>query len=114
MCSSEESFKQVESQIEPILFVAGRGYLLKAVSEKVTPANRIPKYTVGLNICGDAAHAPALTNRVPHGYELSQSGIKQLSSLKPEKKCRLRTQKIYPLKPIAELEKEKRSLPSHT
>lgn len=114
MCSSEESFKQVESQIEPILFVAGRGYLLKAVSEKVTPANRIRKYTVGLNICGDAAHAPALTNRVPHGYELSQSGIKQLSSLKPEKKCRLRTQKIYSLKPIAELEKEKRSLPSHT
>ena len=49
-----------------------------------------------------------LQNRVPHGYELSQSGIKQLSSLKTEITCRLRAQKIYSLKPIAELEKEKR------
>ena len=81
---------------------------MKAVSEKVTPANRIRKYRVGLNIYGDAAHAPALTNRVPHGYELSQSGIKQLFSLKTEITFRLRAQKIYPLKPIAELEKEKR------
>lgn len=55
-----------------------------------------------------------LQNRVPHGYELSQSGIKQLSSLKTEITCRLRAQKIYSLKPIAELEKEKRSVPSHT
>lgn len=78
---------------------------MKAVSEKVTPANKIRKYTVGLNICGDATHAPALTNRVPHGYELSQSGIKQLSSLKTEITCCLRAQKIYSLKPIAELEK---------
>ena len=55
-----------------------------------------------------------LQNRVPHGYELSQSGIKQLSSLKTEITCRLPAQKIYSLKPIAELEKEKRSVPSHT
>ena len=34
-----------------------------------------------------------LQNRVPHGYELSQSGIKQLSSLKTEITCRLRAQK---------------------
>lgn len=55
-----------------------------------------------------------LQNSVPHGYELSQSGIKQLSSLKTEITCRLPAQKIYSLKPIAELEKEKRSVPSHT
>ena len=55
-----------------------------------------------------------LQNRVPHGYELSQSGIKQLSSLKTEITCRLPAQKIYSLKRIAELEKEKRSVPSHT
>ena len=55
-----------------------------------------------------------LQNRVPHGYELSQSGIKQLSSLKTEITCRLPAQKIYSLKPIAELEKEKRFVPSHT
>ena len=55
-----------------------------------------------------------LQNRVPHGYELSQSGIKQLSSLKTEITCRLPAPKIYSLKPIAELEKEKRSVPSHT
>ena len=55
-----------------------------------------------------------LQNRVTHGYELSQSGIKQLSSLKTEITCRLPAQKIYSLKPIAELEKEKRSVPSHT
>lgn len=55
-----------------------------------------------------------LQNRVPHGYELSQSGIKQLSSLKTEITCRLPAQKIYSLKQIAELEKEKRSVPSHT
>lgn len=55
-----------------------------------------------------------LQNRVPHGYELSQSGIKQLSSLKTEITCRLPAQKIYSLKPIAELEKEKRSVPIHT
>ena len=55
-----------------------------------------------------------LQNRVSHGYELSQSGIKQLSSLKTEITCRLPAQKIYSLKPIAELEKEKRSVPSHT
>ena len=87
---------------------------MKAVSEKVSSANRIRKYTEGLNICGDAAHAPAVTNRVPHGYELSQSGIKQLSSLKTEIICRLRAQKIYSLKPIAELKKHKLSLPSNT
>ena len=107
MCSSEESFKQVENQIEPILFVAGRGYLLKAVSEKVTPANRIRKYTVGLNICGDAAHAPALANRVPHGYELNQSGIEQLSSLKTEITCRLRAQSQATLKLIYHLKQLK-------
>lgn len=55
-----------------------------------------------------------LQNRVPHGYELSQSGIKQLSSLKTEITCRLPAQKIYSLKPIAELEKEKPFVPSHT
>ena len=55
-----------------------------------------------------------LQNRVPHGYELSQSGIKQLSSLKTEITCRLPAQKIYSLKPIAELEKEKRSVPTLT